>query len=145
MTIEFVTFEIAKKLKEKGFKEKCFAYYQPRSAELIFNHAPFRGGIVEDCMYSYNSLPVESYISDLIDAPTIAQVLRWLREVKGIDVLPQRGHINLDNNGKVIRYYNVNIYFERRFACTLDNDEQDYSTYEKAAIAGIEYILDNLI
>lgn len=78
-------------------------------------------------------------------APTISQVLLWLREVKGIDVLPQRGHINLDNNGKVTRYYNVNIYFERRFACTLDNDEQDYSTYEQAALAGIEYVIDNLI
>lgn len=25
--MEFVTFEIAKKLDEKGFKEKCLAYY----------------------------------------------------------------------------------------------------------------------
>lgn len=26
---DFVTFNIAKKLKEKGFREKCFAVYEP--------------------------------------------------------------------------------------------------------------------
>lgn len=82
---------------------------------------------------------------NLYFAPTISQVLKWLREEKKIDVLPQRGHISIDKNSKVTRYYNVNIYFERSFACTLDNDEQDYSTYEQAALSGIEYVLDNLI
>jgi hypothetical protein len=115
---DFVTYEIAVKLKEKGFNlDTDFCYNQ------------------EGCIVRVGSCL----------APTISQVLKWLREVKGIDVLPLRGHINLDNNGKATRYYKVNIYFERRFACTLDNDEQDYSTYEKAAIAGIEYVIDNLI
>ena len=128
---DFVTYEIAVKLKEKGFNDECNAYYEPLKHCLNLSR-----------VLQTNSL-TENY--NCITAPTISQVLKWLREVKGIDVLPQRGHINLDNNGKVTRYYNVNIYFERRFACTLDNDEQDYSPYEQAALAGIEYVIDNLI
>jgi hypothetical protein len=124
-----VSYDIAVKLKEKGF---------PMPKRVIF-------GIYEDDKSFRLRLVQSFFIQRKVVAPTISQVLKWLREVKGIDVLPQRGYINLDNNGKVTRYYNVNIYFERRFACTLDNDEQDYSTYEKAAIAGIEYVIDNLI
>ena len=124
-----VSYDIAVKLKEKGF---------PMPKRVIF-------GIYEDDK-SFRLRQVQSFfIKRKVVAPTISQVLKWLREVKGIDVLPQRVGINLDNNGKVTRYYNVNIYFERRFACTLDNDEQDYSTYEQATIAGIEYVIDNLI
>jgi hypothetical protein len=40
--MDFVTFEIAKKLKEKGFKEKCIAYYW----EKINEHTP--SFVVED-------------------------------------------------------------------------------------------------
>ena len=42
MKEDFVTREIAVKLKEKGFKEGCYGYYMPfGDAELIFksNHA----------------------------------------------------------------------------------------------------------
>ena len=125
--MDFVSFEIAKKLKEKGYGE---------SWDYVYND----DGVI--CIPCYN-LTEEDTIP-MCPAPQIHEVLKWLREVKGMDVLPQRGHINLDNKGKVTRYYNVDIYLERRFACTLDNDEQDYSTYEQAAIAGIEYVIDNL-
>lgn len=142
--MEFVNYEIAKKLKEKGFIELCLAYYT-NDDTLYYNYSHRAGACYRDCYLSHNFMPKDSVSGKFVDAPTISQVLKWLREVKGIDVLPQRGHINIDNNGKVTRYYNVNIYFERWFACTLDNDEQDYSTFEQAAIAGIEYVLDNII
>lgn len=38
MTNEFVTFELAKKLQEKGFKEKCLAYYDvDDNVGLLYN------------------------------------------------------------------------------------------------------------
>lgn len=132
--MEFVNYEISKKLKEKKFNEPCYGYYHLDKGDDSFEVC---GNGDYDFFNNINYWR--------IGAPRIAQALKWLRVVKGIDVLPQRGHINIDNNGKVTRYYNVNIYFERRFACMLDNDEQDYSTYEQAALAGIEYVLDNLI
>lgn len=138
---EFVTFDIAVKLREKGFTKKCLAAYIIEDYWVYNRDLPVSN---RETFFSHNSYN-NMWHKDYYDAPTISQVLKWLREVKGIDVLPQRGHINLDNNGKATRYYNVNIYFERRFACTLDNDEQDYSTYEQAAIAGVNYCLENLI
>lgn len=150
--MDLVPFEIAKKLKEKGFKEKCLAYYDIEDNVGLLYNTQYTNKILPcqyiDLLQSHNSGEAEIQPDDseeCVDAPTISQVLKWLREEKKIDVLPQRGHISIDKNSKVTRYYNVNIYFERSFACTLDNDEQDYSTYEQAAFAGIKHILDNLI
>lgn len=133
--MEFVTLEIAKKLKEKKFPQ-----HWSNDDYIVENdyEDDFEVGSHYDRCFIPEHLPT-------IAAPTISQVLKWIREEKKIDILPQRGHISIDKNSKVTRYYNVNIYFERSFACTLDNDEQDYSTYEEAALAGIKYVLDNLI
>lgn len=64
---EFITFEIANKLKEKGFKKKCFKHFYPNSNDWFLSSCP------ECCNYS-------SYV----DAPTISQILKWLREEKKI-------------------------------------------------------------
>ena len=140
MMEEFVTYDIALKLKEKGFKEKCFAYYFPEGSELCFNKTPFGGGIVEDCLFSNNSLPVECVGSDFIDLPTVSQVLKWLRKEKKLYVfIDFCQHIN-----KEFWIYSV-------------RDLKDDSTYilpevckkcrfyEGAALAGIRFVLDNLI
>lgn len=135
--MEIVSFEISKKLKEKGFREKCFAYYAPYDATLFYNKSNFRGGIVDDCLYSYNSLRESVSTSELIDAPTISQVLKWLREEKRIEVNACWDNID----AQWIRY-----------ASEMDKPDLvgyyttiDYDSYEQAAIAGIEYVLDNLI
>ena len=143
MIIEFVTFEIAKKLKEKGFKEKCFAYYHPGSAELFFNHIPYKGGIVADCMYSYNELPVESYISDLIDAPTISWALQWLREEKKIYVVVTP-YPSISTKDNVVWCYQIKLKNDGACMETMDGLES-YMHYRDAALAGIEYVLCYLI
>jgi hypothetical protein len=135
MKEEFVSHEIAKKLKEKEFKEKCVAYYYPSGYELVFNQTAFRGAIVEDCLYSYNSLPVECFGSELIDAPTIHQVLKWLRKEKHtyiyVDVCKEGWFFEV----KCLRsFYMINtVFFDK------------HKSYEEAALAGIEYVIDNLI
>ena len=142
MIIEFVTFEIAKKLKEKGFKEKCFAYCQPRSAELIFNYAPYRGGVVEDCMYSYNSLDARCIGSEFIDVPTISQALQWLREERKIYVSISFDLFN--GNSELWWTYAIEDMKDGSFIVDIDAFTKSGS-YEEAALAGIEYVLDNLI
>lgn len=137
MNEDFTPFELAKKLKKKGFKQDCIAYYMPHSDELIYNIKPYKG--VE--LYSFNSLRKELISSDFIDAPTISQVLKWLREEKKLFVLPSIDdlgwcysvHTDLywDGCGNLVRSsYHAKSYFE---------------TYEEAMLAGIEYCLDNLI
>ena len=142
MTEEFVTYDIALKLKEKGFKEKCFAYYFPKGSELCFNKNPFRGGIVEDCLYSNNSLPVECVASDFIDSPTVSQVLWWLRKEKRLYVLIDFCRYNI--NKELCWVYSIrdlkgdSIYI-------LPDGCKKCRSYEEAALAGIEFVLDNLI
>ncbi len=144
MNEDFVPFEIARKLKEKGFKEKCYAYYFPVNNELCYNINQFRGGNLYDCLYSYNSLPKELVASDFIDAPTISQVLKWLREEK-IHISPccykddeprfaGWYYLIIDMRNKIWKYYNQDY---RR-----DNTP---ATYESAAIDAIEFCLDELI
>ena len=136
---DFVTFDIAKKLKEKGFKEKCYAYYFPKGSELFFNHNPFRGGIVEDCLYSNNSLPNEFMASDFVDAPTISQVLKWLREEKKLFVEPSLFKYGYES------YVQSTVFEEDKDYTDTWRVEGFHSTYEQAALAGIEYVIDKLI
>ena len=138
MKEDCVTYGIAVKLKEKGFKEKCFAYYYPKGSGLIFNQNQFRGGIVEDCLYSYNSLPNECMASDFVDAPTISQVLKWFRKEKRIDA----GAVWDNRDGKWVGYVNEMDMPDLVGEYVLSDT---YVSYEHAALAGIEYVIDNLI
>ncbi len=95
MNEDFVPFDLAKKLKEKGY---C-------------NYASY---------WDYT--------------PTISQVLKWLRDEKAISVEPCATPYNC-------WYYMIKCKGKIK-ATYIDNK---YKTYEAAAIAGIEYCLDNLI
>lgn len=123
---EFVNFEIAKKLKEKGFDWETSNVYEKN---------------ILACRY-------EDY-----PKPTISQVLKWLREEKSIYVEPCiLADSDTDADGKVINKYSYwsfsivsietgdMIYFEYEHI-----DDKRFETYEQAALAGIEYVLNNLI
>ena len=142
---DFVTFKIAKKLEEKGFKEKCYAYYSPVNNELRYNIYQFRGGSLYDCLYSYNSLPKEVVTSDFIDAPTISQVLKWLRDEKKIHfefVAAAYGYnviISQTPDAGGTDYYYTHMNYDG------PNDGGAWDRFEEAALYCIEYVLDNLI
>ena len=139
---DFVPFELAKKLKEKGFTCKCpFAMYNEdgdfcalyTSADVI--EVDNDGLQVRD-YYSFVDFDEKDCI-----APTISQVLKWLREEKKIHIF-------------------VDIYKTGWFFCINKNIDTDYETfsydfeptkieyydcYDAAVLMGIEYVLDNLI
>ena len=75
-------------LKEMGYKVPTSAYYMPKNSQLIFVINQFRGGSAMDCFYSNNSLPKECMASDFIDAPTMWEAQKWLREEKGMLLQP---------------------------------------------------------
>ena len=138
---DFVTFETAKKLKEKGFREDCIAYYHT-DGELLYNRDQYRGGDYKSLLRSYNSLPKNPIGCEQIDAPTISQVLKWLREEKLILI-----------GLSPMQEYDCNEIIE--WCCTIFKankqgglswqEEFYYQSYEHASLAGIEYVLDNLI
>jgi hypothetical protein len=128
--MEYVDFDMAKKLKEKGFSEICSHYYRTKSKDLFM------------------IFPCEDWsnIEERVNAPTISQVLKWLRNEK--DIFIQLEYINQkacgctiikQKTGGVIAKWNYDKFQY------VNKNPLVGNTYEQAAIAGIEYVLDNLI
>lgn len=138
--MEFVSFEIAKKLKEKEFTcEYPFAMYSKYA-----QFCPLYSS--EKFYFEIDDFDEHAYI-----APTISQVLKWLRKEKDIHIEPCI-LADADTDGKVINEYTYwsfsiqsietgdMIYFEYEHI-----DDKRFNSYEQAALAGIEYIIDNMI
>lgn len=143
MNEDFVSFELAKKLKEKGFREECIATYDIEDKEFDFNNYILRVAYqmnvtAKDCLRVFNDSD-----GGIIDAPTISQVLKWLREEKKIFVVIAVNP-TLSTKDKIAYYYQV---YSNSNGVTSDYHESEecYITFEEAALAGIEYVLDNLI
>ena len=128
---DFVTFEIAKKLKEKGFKEECLCHYI--DSDIVYNlESPIAHNQMWFCHNKYDNI----WHRDNIDAPTISQVLKWLRKEKKIHlelVIVVDGEYMCD-------IYKIDV---KPIKCL--GSTEYLKTYEQAALAGIEYTLDNLI
>lgn len=146
MNEDFVSFDLAKKLKEKGFKQKCLAYYDVEdNVGLLYNTQYTDEALpcqYTDLLQCHNTGEAETQSDDsenCVDAPTISQALKWLREEKKL-------HIELWTVGKKPIKWSHTI-------TTLNHvgEKQGWSSgergesYEAAAIAGIEYVIDNLI
>lgn len=141
--MDFVSFEIAKKLKEKGFREKCLVYYDVEdNVGLLFN--TLYTDEVTPCQYTdllqcHNTGEAESQIDDsdfCIDAPTISQVLYWLRKEKKL-------HIAIDIWERTWGYNLIDLRNGRSLHWTAYRE--DIKSYEDAALDGIKYIMDVLI
>lgn len=131
--MEFVNFEIAKKLKEKGFPQHI-----AEDAYIIDNYG-------ENEYQIGDRLPIPlipDYMDD-IAAPTISQVLKWLREKK-------KYHIEFVGNACGYLFIISDVPSEGgtdRYCSDYSspNDGGTWDKYEDCAIASIEYVLDNLI
>lgn len=122
---EFVSSEIAHKLKEKGFP--LLRVIKQRGEPIIYD-LPKNHPNWQNCNAYY--------------IPTISQVLKWLREEKrlylGITYVPQIEKCN--------DFYFPTIQYIGEFKSTVYTKPTDnFNTYEEAVFAGIEYVLDNLI
>lgn len=73
MKEQFVTYEIAQKLKDLGFNKECLAHYK---TTLGFDNVEFN-----ICKSNYNSGKYVSIPEDFhVDAPLWQQVIDWFRE-----------------------------------------------------------------
>lgn len=132
ITEDYVSLEIAKLLKEKGFNEKCSSWYSTKGSQY----------------YDIDSYEADlDGITKLCSCPTQQMAMRWLREVHNI-------YINLDihwlcfANSKGWMYV-IEIILENGVEfvdCKGDeSDKTFYLTYEQAVEAAIKYCLENLI
>lgn len=124
----FVDFDLAKKLKEKGFPQHWSDQHYILENEYEDDFIEVGAKYPVEVIYDY--IPT-------IAAPTISQVLKWFRD-KNIYCLPWF------EQGIDMWFYAI---CKPISGCDFPEfmSESDYNTYEQAAIAGIEYVLDNLI
>ena len=120
MEKQFVTYDIALKLKLLGFAEECLAFYTPDSKELLpVYQEPLKG-------YFTRASSNES-----IHAPLWQQVIDWFRDTHRfhIEVFP----IPYANNSKIAYFYHIDsddmenpIYdYQDKYSEILDASEQD--------------------
>lgn len=121
---DFVTFEIALKLKEKGYPQKTFGDYEMQGACYIEDGRFYENGCITEVARAYT-------------APIISKVLKWLREEKKIFIL-------IDVRKDLSWFYEI-WGIENSLHPLGCVPYQNSQSYEQASIAGIEYVLDNLI
>ena len=132
ITEDYVGFETAKLLKEKGFDELCRCVYSP---EGVF-HKSNRTNIFDD--YD-NALLDEVGNADYFLTPTQAQVMKWLREVHEIFIRPNISFLY------PIRYYCEIFCYGDNLKTQQDVTTEAFESPEEACEAAIKYCLENLI
>ncbi len=130
ITEDYCSFEIAKLLKEKGFDEDCWCWYEEdgylRESNDDFGVQSNSDHVVDDDEFSCS-------------APTIQMAMKWLRE-KGIYITIVYG--DYPSLNKV--FYTPQIDSLEGFDLPIDF-YKEYDKYEEAEEAGIKYALENLI
>ncbi len=120
ITEDYVSFETAKLLKEKGFNEPCVYVYRHDGSEDIWDADK------EDIAYQ---------------KPTLQMAMKWLREVHKLAIYPFL--VNLMDI-KSAWWYRI---VRNTGLVLIDEKEEDpiYGTYEQACEEAIKYCLENLI
>jgi len=124
ITEDYVSYEVAKLLKEKGFDSPCMGRYSVRSKEFHLDCTKMcnNGGLFE-CA-----------------APSQAMVMKWLREKYNIYISIQPDFLS-DKDYKMCWCWSANILHDN---CITTKGYQCYiETYEEAANSAIKYCLEN--
>lgn len=128
ITEDYISFEISKLLKEKGFNvkcDKCYAYFTdddicflnlkyPKSAQLL--------------------------IENRYPCITLQMAMKWLREVHGLFI--SIGNDDLDYNWQI---FDINDRTKDLDPTCLTESYAGYKKYELAVETAIKYCLENLI
>ena len=138
MKEEYVTFETAKLLKEKGFDWDCDHYYKPNGEIVRTFHPDGSRHINSSVLYENQCL-----------APTQAMAMRWLREENGIHISADiyKDSSN-DADGNVVdewTYWALTFYWLPSGNVGDEEGYDQFDSYEDAVEAGLEYVLKNLI
>ena len=120
----YVSFEVAKLLKEKGFNEEVISYYNTEGQGYFIS--PRECNIGTGSVYA---------------SPTHQMAMAWLREEKNIFIVIEPhdyDYVNEKNKSYVCSLWVGDSYYEYI-------ESRDYPTYEEAVEAALKYSLENLI
>lgn len=137
ITEDYVSFKTAKLLKEKGFDEECWYWYE-------------EDGYFKDSNDDYGFQSNSDHISDdfICSAPTLQMAMKWLREDKKILISI---FCHIDKGYWFCIQHFINSPYKFATSESIHRKEeilgkiQYYDTYEQACDAAIKYCLENLI
>lgn len=82
MEKEFVSYKIALELKQLGFDEPCFGYFQENKTKVIIDNS----GLITNSNFS----KIFSEDRFRLVTPLYQQVFRWFREKYGVYIQPKK-------------------------------------------------------
>lgn len=123
ITEDYVSFETAQLLKQKGFSVPVRTFYNPK----------YRGEKVSvvTALINYNADTEDGSV--LCSAPTLQMTMKWLREVHKLHILCY------------MRWKTWKFEIEEIPNCESDYDKNGFASYEQAAEEAIKYCLTNII
>ena len=150
---DFVTYEQAAKLKELGFDWECTHFYDCFDLDILISSSEIvsnDGGVaytisVDNLSHNFNLDNGDGFNG--ASAPTLAQVAKWLREVKDIII-----GIDFDNWHdkyechvyKRMGYSGENIRDTYGSRLVTNEFHEDFDTYEEALSEGINKAIELL-
>jgi len=125
ITEDYVSFETAKLLREKGFDEKCRAVYEEKILRI-------------NTLCDYLNSELSSYVC----APTLQMACKWLREEKNLCI-----YVFPHKDGYEYGKWEAGIcYCDDAIDATINACGHIFGeTYEEAVEAALKYTLENLI
>lgn len=129
ITEDYCSFELSKLLKEKGFNEPCYRWYDNKGAVCAKFIDP--------------DIPLDYSSRDYYLCPSQSVAMKWLREVHDVHI-----DVSIYVITKNMLKYNINVYYKKH-----KNDSmylgihltKEHTKYEKACEAAVLYCLENLI
>ena len=133
ITEDYVSFETAKLLKEKGFKEPIGLAYWDDGTEIGLSNP------IEQ---------IKQQAHHIVFKPTLQMAMKWLRKVHGVFISICNGNHKADNRDTstpdiVYCFFvitDVRALYEEEKQCL-----KEFSSYEDACEAAIRYCLENLV
>ena len=116
MEKEFVPYQQALVLKELGFDEPCFAFYEEDTNKLVTFHTD-----------SYQKVIGHICLDRQVNAPTFSQTFRWFREKYQVSPTIHC----MSEQGNSWKYHIPN-----------EGGEKDFLTYEEAELACVVKLID---
>ena len=128
ITEDYVSFETAKLLKEKGFDEFCRAHYDITNGNLYYEKVEVEASGCE----MHNS----------VLAPTLQMTMKWLREVHDLHIIvyPWKA----DREGRATHWC-CQVYKSFYLLGYEKYTNEAPKSYEEACEAAIKYCLEKLI
>ena len=143
---DYVSFETAKLLKEKGFDGPCFRYAESKE------------------IYESGNWTVANVTGGCVGVPTLQMAVKWVQEAHNIIIIPNYEYecdstpwcykiFKLKENGKPEKVAVKGVSYDKDNNPTehivgyrdYERSYKDYSTKEEAIEEGIKYCLENLI